>query len=101
MPCDSERQLAAHQRVPDELVERVVAADVLAQRDDRARRIEQARRMQTTRLLEHGLLRLQGRGEPPERLAAHPKIDGADVVLPCTATASIEALPQTPQLDVI
>ena len=77
----AERQLAAQQRVTDQLVERVVPADVLAQRDDRAGGIEQTRRVQAARLLEHGLLGLQRRGQPTERRAGHPKIHGADVVL--------------------
>ena len=80
-PLRLQRQLAAQQRVTDQLVERVVPADVLAQRDDRAGGIEQARRVQAARLLEHRLLGLQRRGQPTERRAGHPKIHGADVVL--------------------
>ena len=44
-----ERQLPGEQAAADELVERVVAADVLAQREERARRVEQARRVEPAR----------------------------------------------------
>ncbi len=52
-----QRELAREQPPADELVERVVAADVLAQDDEPAAGVEQAGRVEAARLLEH-LLRL-------------------------------------------
>ena len=81
----------------DELVERVVPADVLAQRDELTVGREARRRVEPAGRVEHGLRGAQPvgqRGRPPTGATVGPAPTGAH----CCSTSSRVVLPQSPQL---
>ena len=90
----AERQLALEQRVPDQLVERVVATDVFPHRDQLAGGGEARRGVQAAGLVEHALVRGEPLGQRRNVLAATrgPAPTGAQR----TSTSSSAALPQMP-----
>jgi hypothetical protein len=66
-----EVHLAGEQPVPDELVEGIVAADVLAQHHEGSRRVEQARCMEPAGRPEDGLALAQPAGQGEQQLRVH------------------------------
>ena len=65
--------MALQQGLAHHLVQRVVAADVLAERQQPAGRVEQAARVQAAGLLEHALGGPQGVGQPSDHGSAHDR----------------------------
>ena len=88
-----ERQRSGQHCAADQLVERVVAADVLAEHDQGAGRVEQSGRVEPAGRLEHGWA---SRRRPAEaRIRRRDDGAGRDRV-DRTSTSSSDALPQMP-----
>lgn len=84
--------------MPDELVHRVVAPDVLSQREQRPVGVEQSGRVEPAGRVEQ-LLAFAKRKREPSISPGSTRGPGATGSVR-TSTWSIDALPQIPQLDV-
>ena len=93
-----QRQQPVEQRAADDLVHRVVAADVLAHEQQLAGGVEQAGRVQAAGAGEAGLAQPVGqrRRAAPRATTGPPATGGA-----WTATSSSAPLPQTPHEEVV
>ena len=93
-----ERDAAGEQPRADDLVERVVAPDVLAQDDELARRASNsAGGVQAARALEARLH--EPVGQPGEQVARRPRGPAGAALGVRRATSSSAPLPQTPHDD--
>ena len=95
-----ERQPALEKGGADELVDRVVAADVLAQACRAPLPVEERRRVEPARRLEDGLgIAKHLRACACTSSARHRRPTGQRERALRARTASIETLPHTPQLE--
>ena len=92
-----ERPALLAQRAAEHLVDRVVAPDVLAHREQLAVRVEEARRVQAAGAREAGLRRREPLRQRREDAAASKRAGSSSGGAPASAF-SIVALPQMPQL---
>src|SRR5690606_2722385 len=74
-----ERQRVRHQAVADQLVERVVAADVLADEGDLAGGVEETRRVQAAGSVENVLLRAECVRQTAERVACDREVGAVEI----------------------
>ena len=93
-----EREETGEERPADDLVDRVVTADVLAHAQELALRVEEARRVQTARRSERSLRLEQPLGKRRRR-ARRESSSSLSTRGAATSTASIAPFPQTPHED--